>query len=80
MENVSIRKERNLLIIEVDLTKDFGPSSTGKSNIIASTRGFVPVPGMEGAVIQLNVLDRNHDGRQEEPLPSDRYAHPRRRR
>jgi len=32
------------VIIKVDLTKDFGPSSSKKSNIVASTDGNVSVP------------------------------------
>jgi len=32
------------VIIKVDLTKDFGQSSSKKSNIVASTEGNVSVP------------------------------------
>jgi hypothetical protein len=34
-------KEGHFLTIKVDLTKDFGPSSSGKTIIIASTEGNV---------------------------------------
>jgi hypothetical protein len=34
----------NILTITVDLTKEFGPSSSGKTIIIASTEGNVAVP------------------------------------
>jgi hypothetical protein len=34
----------NILTITVDLTKEFGPSSSGKTIIIASTEGNVTVP------------------------------------
>jgi hypothetical protein len=39
MKNVEMTVEGNILIIKVDLTKDFGPSSSKKSIIIASTGG-----------------------------------------
>jgi hypothetical protein len=36
--------EANILTITVDLTKEFGPSSSGKTIIIASTEGNVAIP------------------------------------
>jgi hypothetical protein len=45
----------NLLIITVDMTKDFGPSSSGKSITVASTKGNVGVPGREDIKVGLNV-------------------------
>jgi hypothetical protein len=50
MKNVEMIVEGNILIIKVDLTKDFGPSSSKKSIIIASTEGNVSVPGREEKV------------------------------
>jgi hypothetical protein len=44
MKNVEMTVEGNILTIKVDLTKDFGPSSSKKSIIIASTEGNVSVP------------------------------------
>ena len=41
----------------VDLTKDFGPSSSGKTIIIASTEGNFALPG-RGEVIGLNVYKK----------------------
>ena len=43
MKNVEMKVEGNILIIRVDLSKEFGPSSSGKTIIIASTEGNVPV-------------------------------------
>jgi hypothetical protein len=43
MKNVEMKVEGNILIIRVDLSKDFGPSSSGKTTIIASTEGNVPI-------------------------------------
>jgi len=39
-----------MLTIKVDLSKDFGPSSTGKTILIASTEGNIVVPGREEKV------------------------------
>lgn len=47
MKNVELSVEGNMLTIKVDLTKEFGPSSSGKNVIIASTEGNVSVPGRE---------------------------------
>jgi hypothetical protein len=47
MKNVEMRVEANLLTIKVDPTKKFGPSSSGKTIIIASTEGNVAVAGAE---------------------------------
>jgi hypothetical protein len=32
------------LIIKIDLSKDFGPSKSGKTIIVPSTLGNVPIP------------------------------------
>jgi hypothetical protein len=50
MKNVEMAVEGNILIIKVDLTKDFGPSSSKKSIIIASTEGNVSVPNRQEKV------------------------------
>jgi hypothetical protein len=44
MKNVQMTVAGNILTITVDLTKEFGPSSSGKTIIIASTEGNVAVP------------------------------------
>ena len=44
MKNVEMTVEGNILTITVDLTKEFGPSSSGKTIIIASTEGNVSIP------------------------------------
>jgi hypothetical protein len=43
MKNVEMKVEGNILVIRVDLSKEFGPSSSGKTTIIASTEGNVPI-------------------------------------
>ena len=54
MKNVRLSVSSNTLTITVDLTQEFGPSSSGKTIIIASTEGNVPLPGRT-EVIGLNV-------------------------
>jgi hypothetical protein len=44
MKNVQMTVAGNILTITVDLTKEFGPSSSGKTIIIASTEGNIAVP------------------------------------
>lgn len=44
MKNVEMKVEGSILTIKVDLTKEFGPSSSGKTIIVASTEGNVQLP------------------------------------
>ena len=50
MKNVEMCMEGNILTIKVDMTKEFGPSSSGKTIIIASTEGNVNVPDRDEKV------------------------------
>ena len=50
MKNVQMSVEGSILTIKVDLSKEFGPSSSGKTIIIASTEGNVAVPEREEKV------------------------------
>ena len=54
MKNVELSVQGNILTIKVDLTKEFGPSSSGKTVIIASTEGNFRLPERE-EVVGLNV-------------------------
>ena len=54
MKNVKLSVSGNTLTITVDLTQEFGPSSSGKTIIIASTEGNFPLPG-RNEVVGLNV-------------------------
>lgn len=47
VKNVEMTVDGNILTIKVNLTKDFGPSSSGKTIIIASSEGNVPIPDRE---------------------------------
>ena len=57
MKNVELTVDGTLLTIKVDLSKDFGPSSSGKTTIIASTEGNVSIPGREEK-IGLNIYKK----------------------
>ncbi len=54
MKNVDMSVEGTVLTIKVDLSKEFGPSSTGKTIIVASTEGNVTIPNRQEK-IGLNV-------------------------
>jgi hypothetical protein len=54
MKNVEMSVSGTILTITVDLTKEFGPSSSGKTIIIASTEGNCRLPERD-EVVGLNV-------------------------
>ena len=56
MANVEMSVTGDRLTIVVDLSKEGKDSSTGKSIIIASTEGNMPVPGRENIKVGLNVF------------------------
>ncbi|MBE0521767.1 MAG: hypothetical protein IBX39_05805 [Candidatus Methanoperedenaceae archaeon] len=58
MKNVDITIDGDLLTIKVDLSRDFGPSSSGKTIIIASSEGNQSLPGREDIKIGLNVYKK----------------------
>lgn len=58
MKNIHIDLDGDVLVIRVDLTKSFGPSSSGKTTIIASTEGNVAVPGREDVKVGVNVYTK----------------------
>ena len=66
-ENVSMRVDGSILVIEIDLSQTLGLSSTGKSEIVASTGGNVGVPGQPEVKVGLNVYrprkQQNGNGR-----------------
>ncbi|MCZ6800121.1 MAG: hypothetical protein O7F12_06495 [Nitrospirae bacterium] len=57
MKNVDLTVEGTTLTIKIDLSKEFGPSSSGKTIIIASSEGNVTIPGREEK-IGLNVYKK----------------------
>ena len=58
MKNCEMKLEGDILTITVDLSKEFGKSSSGKSIIIGTTEGNVSVPGKEDVKVGLNVYRR----------------------
>lgn len=54
MKNVNMQVEGNTLTITVDISKDFGPSKSGKTRIIATTAGNIAIPSTD-AKIGLNI-------------------------
>lgn len=55
MKNVELSLDGDILTIRVDLTQTYGPSSSGKTTIIASTEGNVAVDAGRDEKIGLNV-------------------------
>ena len=58
MKNVEMKLEDNILTIKVDVTKEFGPSASGKTIIIASTEGNISIPDKEDVKIGLNIYKK----------------------
>ncbi len=54
VKNVEITLDGDILTIRVDLSKEFGPSSSGKTIIVATTEGNVSIPSRDEK-IGLNV-------------------------
>lgn len=50
MKNVEMTVTGKILTIKVDLSKEFGPSASGKTIIIASTEGNITIPEREEKV------------------------------
>jgi hypothetical protein len=55
MKNIEMTLNGEKLVITVDLTKDYGPSKSGKSITIASTEGNISIPEHEDIKIGLNI-------------------------
>jgi hypothetical protein len=57
MKNVELTVDGTMLTIKIDLSKEFGPSSSGKTIIIASTEGNISIPDREEK-IGLNIYKK----------------------
>jgi len=57
LKNVELKVEGNILTIKVDLSKEYGPSASGKTIIVASTEGNISVPERDEK-IGLNVYKK----------------------
>jgi hypothetical protein len=53
-----MKLDGNILTITVDISKEFGKSSSGKNIIVASTEGNVSMPEKKDVKIGLNVYRR----------------------
>jgi len=59
MKNIKLDIAENKLTIEVDLTKNFGLSKSGKTTIIASSEGNQPISnGDEVVYLGLNIYKK----------------------
>ncbi len=59
MKNVEMSVDKNdILTIKVDLKKEFGPSSSGKTLIIGSSEGNVSIPDNDEIKVGLNVYKK----------------------
>jgi hypothetical protein len=58
MKNVEMNLVGNILTVKVDITKEFGPSASGKTIIIASTEGNISIPEKDEIKIGLNVYKK----------------------
>ena len=59
MKNVEVKIDGNILIIKVNRTREFGPTSSGKTTIIASTDGNISIPDRDEKV-GLNAYRKKH--------------------
>lgn len=55
-KNVEVSVERGMVIIRINPEERFGPSSTGKTTIVA--KGSVEVPGYPGLTVSLTAYTK----------------------
>lgn len=53
--NIQMSIAKNVLTIQIDLSKDQGTSKSGKNTLIASSGGNMEVPGAPGVKMGLNI-------------------------
>jgi hypothetical protein len=58
MKNVDMSLDGNILTIKVDLAREFGPSASKKTIIIATTEGNMPIEGREDVKVGLNIYKK----------------------
>jgi len=61
MQNIEMSVDKNILTVKIDLSKRFGPSSSGKTISIATTSGNIPVPDNRDIKIGINAYVKNPD-------------------
>jgi len=62
MKNVEMKLEGHILTIKVDVTKEFGPSASGKTIIIASTEGNISIPDKDDLKNRVKCLEKETRG------------------
>lgn len=58
MDNIKATVKGDKLLLEIDLKADLGPSASGKTNVIASSRGNQSVPGHPNIKMGVNVYSK----------------------
>ena len=58
MENIKVNVTGNILTMTVDLTERHGRSASGKTEMIASSKGNVSVPGHEDIKMGINIYTK----------------------
>ncbi len=58
MKNVTMEVKDNKLVIEIDLSKEYGLSSSGKTTIVASSEGNQSVPNFPEIKFGVNVYKK----------------------
>jgi hypothetical protein len=58
VQNIEATVKGDILTLKIDLTKEFGKSSSGKSLIIASTEGNVSVEDREDIKMGINIYTK----------------------
>tara|TARA_R110000803_G_scaffold17804_1_gene47853 strand:- start:1299 stop:1511 length:213 start_codon:yes stop_codon:yes gene_type:complete len=64
MRNVKIDKTKNIITITIDISKDFGPSASGKTIVVASTQGNIVVDPETQMKLGLNCYRPPNDSEQ----------------
>ncbi|NMC04515.1 MAG: hypothetical protein GYA24_04845 [Candidatus Lokiarchaeota archaeon] len=57
-KNMQMTCDGKVLQITIDLTKEIGPSASGKTTLLASSGGNIEVPNAEGVKVGLNVYKK----------------------
>lgn len=55
MENITMTVKGDKLHIEVDLNTSLGPSKSGKTIVIGSTKGAIQIPDYPGTMANINI-------------------------
>ncbi len=58
MKNVTMQVEGDTLVVRIKLSDRHGPSSSGKTTVVATTSGNVKVPGAEHISIGINAYTK----------------------